>query len=225
MSRPGPSRNSCTPGALHRRPGRGVGHRMTAGQQMPAQPASTAPRSPARRGTQASFAPVVSASSATADSRPGISAARSPTRTTAPGRDRSSVAGGGLRTRRRSSTERQHAPRHRARRASRVPDSLLKPRDRSGATDEHRHARAGCLAQPQEQDRRLLLRLQRHQQHGRRLLQIGVGDPARFRRHAGHPGSQELRLLGRMHAGPEVDVVGAQRQSGELGVGVGVGQR
>ena len=53
--------------------------------------------------------------------------------------------------------------------ASRVPDSFSSPRDRTAATEIHRHAAARRLAQPQEQDRRLLLGFQRHQQHRRRL--------------------------------------------------------
>ena len=48
-------------------------------------PASTAPRSPARRGTQASRAPEAVASLAAAASAPGTSASRSPTSITAPG--------------------------------------------------------------------------------------------------------------------------------------------
>src|SRR5580692_6919397 len=48
-------------------------------------PASTAPRSPARRGTQASRAPEATASLAAAANAPGTWASRSPTRITAPG--------------------------------------------------------------------------------------------------------------------------------------------
>src|SRR5580693_6549944 len=48
-------------------------------------PASTAPRSPARRGTQASRAPEATASPAAAANAPGTWASRSPTRITAPG--------------------------------------------------------------------------------------------------------------------------------------------
>jgi len=48
-------------------------------------PASRAPRSPARRGTQPSRAPVFLASAAAADRAPGIPARRSPTSSTAPG--------------------------------------------------------------------------------------------------------------------------------------------
>src|SRR5690606_40447693 len=36
------------------------------------------------------------------------------------------------------------------------------------------------------------------------------------------PVGQEVRFLGRMAAGAEVDVVGAEHRAGELGVGVGV---
>jgi hypothetical protein len=56
-------------------------------------PASTAPRSPARRGTQASRAPVARASAASAVNAPGTSARRSPARTTVPGRRSASTAG------------------------------------------------------------------------------------------------------------------------------------
>jgi len=52
------------------------------GKRFPIAPASIAPRSPARRGIQASFAPVESARAATALSAPALSAARSPTRIT-----------------------------------------------------------------------------------------------------------------------------------------------
>ena len=52
------------------------------GRSVPIAPASSAPRSPARRGIQASFAPLFSASAETAESRPVVSAARSPTKMT-----------------------------------------------------------------------------------------------------------------------------------------------
>ena len=52
------------------------------GNKLPIAPASSAPRSPARRGIQASFAPLESASAATALNAPALSAARSPTRIT-----------------------------------------------------------------------------------------------------------------------------------------------
>ena len=52
------------------------------GRTLPIAPASNAPRSPARRGIHASFAPDESASAATALNAPALSAARSPTRIT-----------------------------------------------------------------------------------------------------------------------------------------------
>ena len=52
------------------------------GKRLPIAPASKAPRSPARRGIHAIFAPLASASAATALSAPVLSAARSPTRIT-----------------------------------------------------------------------------------------------------------------------------------------------
>ena len=50
------------------------------GNKLPIAPASIAPRSPARRGIQAIFAPVESANAATAVNAPALSDARSPTR-------------------------------------------------------------------------------------------------------------------------------------------------
>ena len=106
----------------------------------------------------------------------------------------------------------------------RVPDILRRPLLMQRGHGKDRKTSSRGLAQPQEQDRRLLLRLQRDQQHRGRRLQAGVAHPAALRRGAGDPGGEECRLLGGVRAGPEVDVVGAQRQSGELRVGVGVGE-
>ena len=50
------------------------------GRRFPIAPASRAPRSPARRGIQAIFAPDLSPRAATADNKPVVSDARSPTR-------------------------------------------------------------------------------------------------------------------------------------------------
>ena len=50
------------------------------GSRFPIAPASSAPRSPARRGIQANFAPDCDASAATAESAPALSDARSPTK-------------------------------------------------------------------------------------------------------------------------------------------------
>ena len=52
------------------------------GKRFPIAPASSAPRSPARRGIHAILAPVASTSAATAVKQPALSAARSPTRIT-----------------------------------------------------------------------------------------------------------------------------------------------
>ncbi|CAB4751546.1 unannotated protein [freshwater metagenome] len=49
------------------------------GRRFPIAPASSAPRSPARRGIHANFAPDCAARAATADSAPALSEARSPT--------------------------------------------------------------------------------------------------------------------------------------------------
>ena len=77
-------------------------------------------------------------------------------------------------------------------------------------------------AQPQEDDRRLLLRLEPDHQHGGGGDQLVVGDRAGARRGAGDVRGQERQLLGGVRAGAGVDVVGAQGHPGELGVGVGV---
>ena len=50
------------------------------GRRFPIAPASSAPRSPARRGIQANFAPDCAASAATAERAPALSDARSPTK-------------------------------------------------------------------------------------------------------------------------------------------------
>ena len=96
------------------------------------------------------------------------------------------------------------------------PDSFSRPRPANGATRvDGEPAAAYGLAQPQEDDRRLLLGLEPDEQHGRRLLEVGVGhaEPA-----TGDVRGEEGLLLGRVRPGPEVDVVGAERDAGELGV-------
>ena len=78
---------------------------------------------------------------------------------------------------------------------------------------------AGGFAQPQVHDRRLFFRFEAGEQDHRRRLQIGVAGRDQLAR---DPSRQELRLLAGVRAGAEVDVVGAQHDSGELGVGVSV---
>ena len=78
---------------------------------------------------------------------------------------------------------------------------------------------AGGLAQPQEHDRRFLLGLESGQQHHRCGLQVGVADGI------GRPATRAARnsaSSAECGRAAEVDVVGAQHDSGELGVGVGV---
>ena len=192
-------------------------------------PASTAPRSPARRGTQASRAPDATASVATAASAPGTSASRSPTRITAPGTPSACAGhfGPGHPDRARSPPTGVPA-RQRGQRpglvagqgGQQLPGQLDQPGAGQRGDREHPQAMApDRLAQPQEDDGRLVLRLEAGQQHGRGLLQVGVADADAA---PGHARGQELLLLGRVRAGPHVDVVGVQGHPGELGVGVGV---
>ena len=213
-SRPAPPRRAPS--------GRRPSGRSAAGRACA--PASTAPRSPARRGIQASFAPVASASRAAAASAPGTSASRSPTRITAPGWASRSAA--------RLKSASLPPPAASAVSAagsapgtvgSSVPDTLARPGEASAATENTASALlAGRLAQPQEHDRRLVFRLEPGEQHRRRGLQVGVAD---LDVAPGHPGGEELLLLRRVRPCPHVDVVGVQRDPGELGVRVGVLKR
>jgi hypothetical protein len=75
------------------------------------------------------------------------------------------------------------------------------------------------LAQPEEDDGRLVFGLEAGQQHRRGLLQVGIADADAA---PGHARGQELLLLDRVRAGPHVDVVGVQGHPRELGVGVGI---
>ena len=81
---------------------------------------------------------------------------------------------------------------------------------------------AGGAAQPQVDDRRLLLGLEGHAQHRRGRRQVVVGHRTVIRGHADDVRSEEVQLLSGVRPGAEVDVVGAQRDPGELGVGEGV---
>ena len=127
------------PGPGHlgpRRAGRPPGGR--AGSRSGRAPASIAPRSPARRGTQASLAPVALASRATAVSAPGTSASRSPARMTAPSAASARPAAarpsgiGAHLGRPAGSTAR---PRRRARCGSSVPRIFASPRLANGASE------------------------------------------------------------------------------------------
>ena len=95
-----------------------------------------------------------------------------------------------------------------------VPDILCRPRVANGATA----APAGRVLRAALRSRRKTIGdsssgSKPGQQDGRRLLQVGVGDRHRL---AGDTGGQEVGLLGAVRPGPEVDVVGAQHDPGEL---------
>ena len=132
-------------------------------------PASTAPRSPARRGTQASRAPVASASRTHGGQRAGDGG-----QPLADQDDRAVAGerGGGLGLTRASPRAQrvEHlglgAGRGRQQRAG----QLLQPAGRAAARPRGPSAPplAHRLAQPQEDDRRLLLGLEADEQHGRR---------------------------------------------------------
>ena len=84
------------------------------------------------------------------------------------------------------------------------------------------HARAALahgLAQSQEDDGRLVLGLQAHEQDVGSIVEVGVGRPERS---PSHRRCEELRFLVAGHAVAEVDVIGAECHARELGVGVGI---
>ena len=129
---------------------RRVGHRAAGSGSAPA---SSAPRSPARRGIQASRAPVaVGQSCSPPRAHRATLASRSPTRMIAPGSlSRSSSA---------SAVERRGLAAGRRRDQPAAP-SWSGRGWRTGATDDHLQAvLADGLAQPQEDDRRLLFGLE-----------------------------------------------------------------
>ena len=183
-------------------------------------PASTAPRSPARRGTQATRAPVARARASRAVKAPGTSASRSPASMTAPGRRRASIAGPPQRTVGQRAQGLRLGARQRGEHGR--LQLLRRARGERGEVEDGQRPRADALREPQEDDRRLLLRLEAGEQHGGGGLEVLVGDgaatgtgPATVRR-------EERQLLAGVCARAGVDVVGAERHAGELRVGVGV---
>ena len=80
---------------------------------------------------------------------------------------------------------------------------------------DHLQAGERRLAEPQEDRAGLVLGLQADEDDGRRLLEIAIRD-GQVR--GGDVRGQEVGLLGGVHAGPEVDVVGAQHGAREHAV-------
>ena len=122
------------------------------GSRLGRQPASTAPRSPARRGTQARRAPVRAASAAAAERPPGTSARRSPTISSAPGALSAAATAGS------SASSRASSPGTAA--TSVAPSLLETPGEVRRDRGDLQLLAAVALAQPQEEDRALLLRLE-----------------------------------------------------------------
>ena len=98
------------------------------GSRVGSAPASTAPRSPARRGTQASLAPVSAASAQAALSAPGELASRSPTRISEPSAPSAPTTAPG--------SESSASPSPPGTDGMSVPSSLVRPRDERAATDQ-----------------------------------------------------------------------------------------
>ena len=203
------------PGPLDLEPCGCVDDRPTARQQRGQRPASTAPRSPARRGTQASVAPVRSASAAAARQRSGRR--RQPL---ADQDDRAVAAELIARNGLSGASSAAASPPGTNLNAACRRACAARARRTARATDI-RASRPRRLAQPQEDDRRLLLGLEAREQHGRRRLERRRSETCSRRGPATLRG-EEGQLLGRRRTGAEVDVVRAERDPGELGVRVGV---
>ncbi len=117
-------------------------------------PASTPPRSPARRGTQARRAPVAATARSSALYPPGVVASRSPTRTTAPGwrsaslasaRTSVPLASSSVRTRSPAAMPSSHSASVPGAAGSSVPCMRCTPRDANGATE---NTRTRCRSAP-----------------------------------------------------------------------------
>ena len=145
------------------------------GSRLGRAPASTAPRSPARRGTQATRAPVARASATSAEKAPGTPASRSPASTTAPGRRSASTAG---RPSVPSVSARSDAPWPRAASRARSPSASRPPRGERREVDDRQLPVRTVAPEPQEDDRRLLLGLEAGEQDGGGRSRSLVGDRA-----------------------------------------------
>src|SRR3954469_21988946 len=221
-SRPGSSGRWSTPQAAARSTRAAASATLRPpGSRFGRAPVSTAPRSPARRGTQPTRAPVARDSASSAENAPGTSASRSPARTTAPGVRNASTAGPPQLPSASARRDRASAP---GSVVSTVALSFSAARVANGARSKTGRPRGWCARppRPQEDDRRLLLGLEPDEDDGRGGAQVVVGDRAGVRAGAGHRGLEERQLLGRVGAGPGVDVVRAECHPGELRPGVGV---
>ena len=202
---PGPGHLDAAP------PGRRSTGRRAAARA--ARPTSIAPRSPARRGTQASRAPV-------AASQRGAAAVSAPGDLGQPLADqdhrRPAPAPGGAIT----ASEARARPRPPQRGLASSPGTRLEQRAGqpgeavAGQRGEREHAQAVLadrLAQPQEDDRAT-----RPPARNRPAARPGPlpGRRSRRRCRARPRGGQELRLLGGVRPGPEVDVVGVRAPPG-----------
>ena len=210
------------PGPRDLAAGRGRADRRPPGSRLGSAPASIAPRSPARRGIQASRAPVCAASRSGRGQRAGHLGQ--------PLADEDHRAG---------LAQRGGAPRAVGSSASR---RLRQRGERRGLGAWHRRQqRAGQLGQargwraPRASTRPCRAAgppcaaagTRSGTRPRARTRPAAPPAPARARRRSAltrpdHVLGEELEFLGRVRPGPHVDVVGGQRHPGELGVGVGV---
>ena len=214
-SRPGVSGRCSTPQAVARSTrAEASATGRPPGSRLGRQPVSTAPRSPARRGTQASRAPVVAG-------QPDAAAKRT-------GHGGQPLADEDARRRCRAPSVAVVVPAPSSAAASLArarSGSACRPscagRARCTARSSRSRVPARCgLAQPQEDRAGLVLGLQADQHDGAGALSRSAYVDVAWPQH--DLGGQELGLLGGVRPGAEVDVVGAEGDPGELGVRVGV---
>ena len=206
-----------------RRPRRAPRRRATGrppGSSAPSAPASSAPRSPARRGTQASRAPVAAARSAAARSAPGDRGeALTDEDDAAVGRPASGLAPTSVEPRGRA------APRPRGRGRSAAACRPPWP-GRASRWDATAYTCVLCLRNALRRRRKTIglssSGSKPTSSTALARLEVGVGDRAAVGAGGDDVLGEEVDLLGRVRAGAEVDVVGAEHDAGELAVGVGV---
>ena len=214
MSRPGSSgRSSTFHAGGHLGARGGVGHRPAAGQKvaaphrLPARRAHRRAAGPSRAGRRSR-----SASRSAAEYAPGEVASRSPTRIDRARRRSSPSSASSAAASPPGAVAIERAAHLRPARGWRTARSTVTSRPRLRTALRSRRKTIGDSSSGSKPD----------QQHGGRGLEVGVGDRHRPARDGG---GEEVRLLVGVRAAAEVDVVGAQHDPGELGVGVGVLER
>ena len=143
-------------------------------------PASIAPRSPARRGPRRAGHLSLRRAGPTAPKRSGHRASRSPTRITDPGAGASAASA--VLDRPSTQSRREPRARSRARPAGACRQLLEAAGERAAAMRQDLCAPGARPCAAAGRRWRLLFGLEAHQEHGRRVLEVGVGRPRAARR-------------------------------------------